>query len=82
MVINNKLISKVYIYKENLDNVKEISYNRKLDNESNDLIIHPPFDQKTMEYIIKNSSMVRKCSDILSKDILYNNITMSYCGYL
>lgn len=72
--LNNKLISRVYDYRQTFESSPTISYDsRKLD-DSLSIIVKPPLEQKTMEYIIKNSSMVRKCSDILAKDILYNNI--------
>lgn len=81
MRINNKIISKVYDYRNSFDKSNnDIAYNRKLD-DGDSLVVHPPLDQKTMEYIIKNSSMVRKCSDILSKDILYNNINIDNIRY-
>ena len=78
MKMNNKLISRVYDYRGSFDETPVLSYNRKLD-DSREITVNPPLHQSTMEYILKNSSMVRKCSDILSKDILYNNITID--GY-
>ena len=71
--MNNRLISRVYDYRNSFDTTPVLSYNRKLD-DSMEITVNPPLHQSTMEYIIKNSSMVRKCSDILSKDILYNNV--------
>lgn len=75
MKLNNKLISRVYDYRNSFQMNNSISYKRKMD-DSDSLVIHPPLEQKTLEYIFKNSSIIRKCSDILSKDILYNNISV------